>query len=102
MNEITNNINEYTVVPSINSVPLKYKQIFPTVSTETIDNGVIITPNGVAKNTIHFDREEDMILMCLSAFVHDYVHDYNLESMHVRVKQYNLSIAIGRKYACQG
>ena len=40
MNETTNNINEYTVVPSINSVPLKYKQIFPIVSTETTDNGL--------------------------------------------------------------
>jgi hypothetical protein len=40
---------------------------------------------GVKKVVIPFKREEDMILMCLSIFLHDFVHDYNLSSMHKRV-----------------
>jgi hypothetical protein len=40
---------------------------------------------GVKKVVIPFKREEDMILMCLSTFLHDFVHDYNLSSMHKRV-----------------
>lgn len=65
-----------TVAPSINEVPLSFKQKFPEV--------------GISKNTISFEREEDMIVMCLSAFVHDYVHDYNLGSMHARVVKGNI------------
>ncbi len=65
------------VVPSNDAVKLVSKQIFPE--------------NGVSKNTIRFEREEDMIVMCLSAFVHDYVHDYNLGSMHARVIKGNIS-----------
>lgn len=42
-------------------------------------------PNGVKKVTVPFKREEDMILLCLSIFLHDFVHDYNLSSMHKRV-----------------
>jgi hypothetical protein len=84
MNELPTNKN-ITVAPSIDLVDLTHKQIFPTRPNIVIENGVTITPNGVAKNTIRFDREEDMIVMCLSAFVHDYVHDYNLGSYHARV-----------------
>jgi hypothetical protein len=40
---------------------------------------------GVKKVVVPFKREEDMILMCLSIFLHDFVHDYNLSSMHKRV-----------------
>jgi hypothetical protein len=40
---------------------------------------------GVKKVIVPFKREEDMILMCLSTFLHDFVHDYNLSSMHKRV-----------------
>jgi len=40
---------------------------------------------GVKKVVVPFKREEDMILMCLSTFLHDFVHDYNLSSMHKRV-----------------
>jgi hypothetical protein len=40
---------------------------------------------GVKKIVVPFKREEDMILMCLSTFLHDFVHDYNLSSMHKRV-----------------
>ncbi|NDA89723.1 MAG: hypothetical protein EBY20_02265 [Alphaproteobacteria bacterium] len=42
-------------------------------------------PNGVKKVVVPFKREEDMILLCLSNFLHDFVHDYNLSSMHKRV-----------------
>lgn len=72
------NINQQnlTVAPSINEVPLSFKQKFPQ--------------GGISKNTIIFEREEDMIVMCLSAFVHDYVHDYNLGSMHSRVVKGNI------------
>jgi hypothetical protein len=41
--------------------------------------------NGVEKVVVPFKREEDMILLCLSIFLHDFVHDYNLASMHKRV-----------------
>ena len=84
------NINEAIVAPSINAVKLTNKQIFPKSADIYIENGVTITSNGVAKNTIKFDREEDMIVMCLSTFVHDYVHDYNLGSMATRVIKGNI------------
>ncbi len=65
------------VAPSIKAIPLQYSQKFPT--------------NGVSKNTITFDRIEDMMIMCLSTFVHDYVHDYNLGTMHARVIKGNIN-----------
>lgn len=73
---MTTNINNTMTVPSMESVELTHKQKFPS--------------NGVSKNTITFDREEDMLVMCLSTFVHDYVHDYNLGSMHARVIKGNV------------
>ena len=85
------NINNEIVAPTINAVTLNYKQIFPTSDSVKITNGVTITPNGVTKNTIKFDRIEDMIVMCLSTFVHDYVHDYNLGTMHNRVVKGNIT-----------
>lgn len=39
----------------------------------------------IDKIVVPFKREEDMILLCLSIFLHDFVHDYNLSSMHKRV-----------------
>jgi hypothetical protein len=39
----------------------------------------------IQKISVPFKREEDMILLCLSTFLHDFVHDYNLSSMHKRV-----------------
>ena len=84
------NIGNEITAPSINSVELTYKQKFPTKETTETINGVTITPNGVAKNTIKFNRLEDMIVMCLSTFVHDYVHDYNLGTMHARVIKGNI------------
>ena len=42
-------------------------------------------PSGVKKVVVPFKREEDMIVLCLSNFLHDFVHDYNLSSMHKRV-----------------
>ena len=39
----------------------------------------------IKKISVPFKREEDMILLCLSTFLHDFVHDYNLSSMHKRV-----------------
>jgi hypothetical protein len=74
---MSTNQNNITVVPSIDAVPLSFKQKFKA--------------GGVSKNVIRFEREEDMIVMCLSAFVHDYVHDYNLGSMHARVVKGNIS-----------
>jgi hypothetical protein len=68
------NIN--MVTPSVDAVPLTHMQKFKE--------------GGVSKNTMHFDRMEDMITMCLSTFVHDYVHDYNLGSMHARVIKGNI------------
>jgi hypothetical protein len=65
------------VAPSIKAVPLQYKQKFKD--------------GGVSKNTITFDRIEDMMTICLSTFVHDYVHDYNLGSMHARVVKGNIN-----------
>ena len=65
------NISYNIANPAIDSVDITYKQKFPE--------------RGVSKNTITFERLEDMIVMCLSAFVHDYVHDYNLCSMYARV-----------------
>jgi len=47
----------------------------------------------IDKIVVPFTREEDMILLCLSIFLHDFVHDYNLSSMHKRVikgESYNL------------
>ena len=64
------------VTPSIDAVPLTHMQKFKE--------------GGVSKNTMHFDRMEDMMTMCLSTFVHDYVHDYNLGSMHARVIKGNI------------
>ena len=78
------------IAPTIDAVNLTYKQIFPTREIAETVNGVTITPNGVAKNTISFSRKEDMMVMCLSAFVHDYVHDYNLGTMHNRVIKGNI------------
>jgi hypothetical protein len=84
------NISSVVVAPSMDAVKLTNKQIFPTTQDLEERDGVTITSNGVDKNTIHFDREEDMIVMCLSTFVHDYVHDYNLGSMHARVIKGNV------------
>ena len=56
---------------SILKVDLRAKQNFGT------------TP--IQKVSVPFKREEDMILLCLSTFLHDFVHDYNLSSMHKRV-----------------
>jgi len=39
----------------------------------------------IEKIDVPFDREEDMILLCLSIFLHDFIHDYNLASMHKRI-----------------
>ena len=97
-------ISDKTVAPSMLAVDIETKQKFPTIDTlpDGIE-GVTLTKNGVAKNTINFEREEDMIVLCLSAFVHDYVHDYNLGSMHSRVIRGNmelfksLNIPIGNK-----
>ena len=42
--------------------------------------------------------------MCLSLFVHDYIHDYNLDTMHGRVINKNtelfksLNIKVGLQY----
>ncbi len=83
-------MNNTIVAPSITAVNLTHKQVFPSRSETVTENGVTITPNGVSKNTINFEREEDMIVLCLSAFVHDYVHDYNLGSMHARVIKGNV------------
>jgi hypothetical protein len=69
--------NDNIIAPSIESVLLKYKQKFKT--------------EGVSKNTMSFERVEDMIFMCLSIFLHDYVHDYNLSGMHNRVIKGNIS-----------
>ena len=83
---MSTSISDKISAPSILAVELEKKQKFPTIDTLPGGiEGVIINQNGVAKNTIHFDREEDMTVLCLSAFVHDYVHDYNLGSMHSRV-----------------
>ncbi len=71
------NLNNTMTSPSIEYVPLTYKQKFKD--------------SGISKNTMSFTRIEDMIVMCLSKFVHDYVHDYNLGSMHVRVIKGNIS-----------
>ena len=78
------------IAPTINYIKLNSKQRFPTRENIETINGVTITPNGVAKNTIKFKRLEDMIVICLSTFVHDYVHDYNLGSMHSRVIKGNI------------
>ena len=84
------NISNEIIVPTINYVELNYKQKFPTTENVETINGVTITSNGVAKNTIRFKRIEDMIIMCLSTFVHDYVHDYNLDAFHFRVIKGNI------------
>jgi len=55
---------------SILDVSLKAKQKF---------NGEI------EKVVVPFEREEDMILLCLSIFLHDFIHDYNLAGMHKRI-----------------
>lgn len=60
---MSTNLNK-EVVPSIESVTLRYKQKFKT--------------GGVSKNTMSFERVEDMMFMCLSIFLHDFVHDYSL------------------------
>lgn len=39
----------------------------------------------IEKVVVPFEREEDMILLCLSIFLHDFIHDYNLASMHKRI-----------------
>jgi hypothetical protein len=42
--------------------------------------------NNVEKIVVPFDREEDMMVLCLSVFLHDFIHDYNLgSSMQKRV-----------------
>ena len=42
--------------------------------------------NNIEKIVVPFDREEDMMLLCLSVFLHDFIHDYNLgSSMQKRV-----------------
>ena len=61
---MSTNLNK-EVAPSIESVPLRYKQKFKA--------------DGVSKNTMSFERVEDMMFMCLSIFLHDYVHDYSLQ-----------------------
>lgn len=88
--------------PSIPYFELTREQVFPQ-GESGIKDGVTITENGVAKNTIRFEREEDIIVCLLSFFVHDYVHDYNLGHNHGRVIKGNqelfesLGITIGNR-----
>jgi hypothetical protein len=70
--------NDTSQTPSINILEVTSKQIFPQ--------------DGVKKINVNFEREEDMLVMCLSLFVHDYVHDYNLGSMHARVIKGNMEL----------
>jgi len=63
--------SSYSHSQSILKVDLRAKQNFGPVPIEKI--------------SVPFKREEDMILLCLSTFLHDFVHDYNLSSMHKRV-----------------
>lgn len=90
--------------PSIPYFELTNEQVFTkgeAFSEPTIVDGVTLTEKGVAKNTIRFEREEDIIVCLLSFFVHDYVHDYNLGHNHARVVKGNqtlfesLNITIG-------
>ena len=97
-NEITN--------PSIPYFELTNEQVFAKgepASEPEIKDGVTITENGIAKNTITFNREEDIMVCLLSFFVHDYIHDYNLGHNHGRVVKGNqklfesLGITIGNR-----
>ena len=103
--EIEENSNADETIPNVETIDLPYKQNFENaVESSGIElsqeNGV----NGVSKVTIKFGREEDMVLICLSAFVHDYIHDYNLGAMHSRVINKNtelfksLNIKMGLQY----
>ena len=88
--------------PSIPYFELTNEQVFAKGEPE-IKDGVTITEIGVAKNTITFNREEDIMVCLLSFFVHDYIHDYNLGHNHGRVVKGNqrlfesLGITIGNR-----
>ena len=65
------------VVPSIPSLSLEAKQYFS---------------KDVNKITINFNKN-DMIVLCLSAFIHDFVHDFNLvSSMSARIIKGNTDL----------
>ena len=93
INRLKTSLDSNQLNPSIDYVSLPYKQKFENAITT---NGVTVTKdndiNGVSKVTIKFKREEDMLLICLSAFVHDYIHDYNLGTMHSRVINKNTEL----------
>jgi hypothetical protein len=105
INTLESSLNSHELNPSVDYVSLPYKQNFENAVSS---NGVDITQEngvtGVSKVTIKFNREEDMLLICLSAFVHDFIHDYNLDTMHSRVINKNtqlfqsLNIKTGLQY----
>jgi len=105
INRLKTSLNSNQLNPSIDYVSLPYKQNFENAIKT---NGVTVTKdndiNSVSKVTIKFKREEDMLLICLSAFVHDYIHDYNLGTMHARAINKNtelfqsLNIKAGLQY----
>lgn len=68
--ELTND----TVKPSITKVEFGSKQIF----NKEID-----------KISVKFEREEDMLTICLSTFIHDFAHDFNFFSMYERILKKN-------------
>jgi len=69
-------------IPNLVESSLSHSQSILKVDLRAKQN---FGPIPIEKISVPFKREEDMILLCLSTFLHDFVHDYNLSSMHKRV-----------------
>lgn len=72
--ELSPELTNDSVKPSITKVEFGSKQIF----NKEVD-----------KISVRFEREEDMLTMCLSTFIHDFAHDFNFFSMHQRILKKN-------------
>jgi len=71
------NLTNDALKPSVAKIEFGSKQIFN---------------KNVDKINVTFDREEDMLVMCLSTFIHDFAHDFNFFSMHSRILKKNQAL----------
>lgn len=72
--EVLKNLTNDALKPSVTKIDFGSKQIF----NKEVD-----------KVSVKFNREEDMLTMCLSTFIHDFAHDFNFFSMHQRILKKN-------------
>jgi len=72
--EVSPDLSNDALKPSVTKIDFGSKQIFS---------------KDVDKISVKFDREEDMLVLCLSTFIHDFAHDFNFSTMHQRILKKN-------------